>query len=580
MRRERNTWVGAPIVIAPCAVSLVGELGLPEEEVSVLAALSSHAAAQYCPDVVPPSPLVAAVVERACAHLGEVAAALPAGSILLVPPEAEQDGEATLLESTPAIAVAATAAYFETAGQSISLAKDEILQVASAAHRDIHAGIRAEAELAAAVHGGLIVVVSQPGAAPRIVRSAPPAGLHLVVFRTGYSPFPAGWLASVRQFALRDPIAHARITDDLREHARRFATALSEGDATAAIASAGRYGQCTLQLARAASVPLRSEAFVQAMALAKEIGGIAKTTNAERGDLGIAMFATPEAASLFFRACQPPLVPLRVELDRSGVRCLVVAQTGDSAAVHTPAPETGIASISAEAVVRSFVEDRTTEKTLGQPGPEILPTSPLVVPESRAPAPGSEPIIIEEAPAPQSEPVVMVEALVPASAPLLVVEVLAPGTELVVVESAPQYRPTRRPSHHRRWIAPAVGGVLVVGTLFAAWLNQTRDNQKAPPVTIQQRAAPTILELNPSADSEIVPPAGGTAAAPVAPPDDPALPPSTGRRARGSPASASSDNPPSAAQARPSERPRAHTGRGDSAKPALLRAGRLSADEF
>src|SRR5512141_1145003 len=130
MRRERNTWVGAPTVIAPTAVFLVGELGLPEEEVAVLAALSSYATAQYCPDVEPPSPLLAAVIERACAHLGEVAAALPAGSVLLVPAEPERDGEQAAVETTAAIAVAATAAYFETAGRPVSRAKEEILRVA------------------------------------------------------------------------------------------------------------------------------------------------------------------------------------------------------------------------------------------------------------------------------------------------------------------------------------------------------------------------------------------------------------------------------------------------------------------
>jgi hypothetical protein len=558
----------------------VGEFGLPEEEVAVFAALSSHASAQYFPDVVPPSPLVAAVVEHACDHLGEVAAALPPGSVLLVPPQAQYDGEEPLFESTPAIAVATTAAYFETAGQSISSAKDEILLVASAAHRATHDGISAEGELAAAVHGGLIKVVSQPGAAPRIERLAPPAGLHLVVFKTGDSLLPVGWLAGVRQFAERDPIAHARIIDDLLEHAGRFATALSEGNATAAIASSGRYGQGILQLAAAASVPLQSVAFVQAMELAKEIGGIAKTASADRGDLGVALFATPEAASLFARACQPPLVPLRVELDSSGVRCLVLPQAGESAAVYTPAPETGASSISAEAVVRSLVEDKTTEKTLGQQDSAVLPTSHRVVPETQASALASEPIIIEEAPTPASGSAVIVEAFALASEPVPLVEALAPATEPAAEESAMQNGPAVRPPRRRRWIAPAVGGVLIVGTLFAVWLTKTLDNHKAPPDTNQPRVAPTLPESPPSTENEVVPTSGGMVAPPVAPPDDPASPPSAAQRSRGSTTSTSSGKPLPAAQATPSGRPRARAGRGDPANPPLLRAGKLSTDDF
>ena len=115
MRRQRTTLVGTPTVIAPEAIFLVGELGLPEEEVAVLAALSSHATAQYCPDVVAPSPLVAAVVELAKNHLGEAAAALPPGSVLLSP---AKPGDGFAFDTTPAIAVATAAAVFEAAGQS------------------------------------------------------------------------------------------------------------------------------------------------------------------------------------------------------------------------------------------------------------------------------------------------------------------------------------------------------------------------------------------------------------------------------------------------------------------------------
>jgi Mevalonate kinase len=364
MRRQRNTLVGTPTITAPEAIFLVGEFGLPEENVAVLAALSSHATAQYCPDVVPSSPLVAAVVKRAKTHLGETASALPDGSVLLSPARAWDDEDGITFGTTPAIAVATAAAVFEAAGQSIGQRKDAILVVAEAAHRAIHRGIGAEGELAAALHGGLIEVVYQRAAAPRIEALAPPAGLNLVVFRTGTPVFPAGWLSKVEQFAESQPIAYAQIVDEMVARAGRFAAELSEGNVTAAIASAGRYGHCTTLLAAAVSALPQSEPLVQAMELAKAIGGIAKTTSAGHSDLGIAMFATPEAANLFARACRPPLVPLSLGLDRSGARRLDRAQTGESAVVHTPVPEIGPSSISAEAIVRSLIEDISTERTL------------------------------------------------------------------------------------------------------------------------------------------------------------------------------------------------------------------------
>jgi mevalonate kinase len=439
MKRERTTLVGTPTVIAPGAIFLVGELRLPEEEVAVLAALSSYATAQFFPDVSPFSPLVAAVVEHAKLHLGEAAAALPAGSVLLRPAKASASGEGITLDTGPAIAVATAAAIFETAGQSISERRDEILVVAEAGHRPLHDGIGAEGELAAALYGGLIKVVTQAGAAPRVEALATPAGLHLVVFQTGHDLFPVGWLSSIHQFAACDRIAYARITNELLEQASRFATELSHGNTTAAIAAAGRYGQCIVQLAAAASAPLQSGSFMHAMDLAKEIGGIAKTTSPSRGGMGVAMFATPEGASLFVRACQPSLIPLSFELERSGVRCLAPL------AVHTPTPATDLSSISSDATVRARIDDRTTEKDLPA-APPATPSTPLPV-VTPAESPGAEPVPEEAARQPE--------------------------------------RAVRRKRHR---LGPAIGVILIAAVLVAGWLTRSLGHHSAPPVTTQDNA--------------------------------------------------------------------------------------------
>jgi mevalonate kinase len=542
MRRERNTLVGTPTVIAPGAIFLVGEFGLPEEEVAVLAAVSRHATAQYFPDVESPSPLVAAVVERAKAHLGETAAALPTGSVLLSPFEAGEDEDGIIFETTPAIAVAVAAAVFETAGQSISERKDEILVVAEAAHRAIHDGVGAEGEMAAALHGGLIKVVFQHAAAPRIEALAAPVGLHLVVFQTGQPLLPAGWLSSVQQFAGRERIAYAQIIDELIEQASRFATELSEGNATAAIASAERYGRCITQLAAAASAPLQSRPFLQAMELAKEIGGIAKTTSAGRGDLGIAMFATPEAANLFARACRPPLVALGVDLDRSGVRRLAPSQTGESAVVHTPAPETGASSISAEAIVRSSVDDRTTERTLSEADCEPLPTPQPGVTPGEAP---------EEPRAPKERP----------------------ALEEAALEDVLPVRQHRS----RAKVGLAVGGVLVVAALVTVWL--INPFAHAPRVA---RPALHVPSLPPPGSREAPPPVG----AQVVPIPDEAAAPSVAPSSDSQPPLATPDTAAHPSHAprsgRPSgrRRPGAPAAFSEPSKPSTPRAGKLSPDDF
>jgi hypothetical protein len=269
---------------------------------------------------------------------------------------------------------------------------------------------------------------------------ATPAGLHLVVFQTGHDLFPVGWLSSIRQFAASDRIAYARITNELLEQASRFATELSHGNTTAAIAAAGRYGQCIVQLAAAASAPLQSGSFMRAMDLAKEIGGIAKTTSPSRGGMGVAMFATPEGASLFVRACQPSLIPLSFELERSGVRCLAPL------AVHTPTPATDLSSISSDATVRARIDDRTTEKDLPA-APPATPSTPLPV-VTPAESPGAEPVPEEAARQPE--------------------------------------RAVRRKRHR---LGPAIGVILIAAVLVAGWLTKSLGHHRAPPAATPDHAA-------------------------------------------------------------------------------------------
>jgi mevalonate kinase len=525
MKRERTTLVGTPTVIAPGAIFLVGEFRLPEEEVAVLAALSSYATAQFFPGALPSSSLVAAVVERAKFHLGEAAAALPAGSVRLSPAKVSADGEEITFDAGPAIAVATAAAIFETAGQSISERRDEILVVAEGGHRAIHDRLDVDGELAAALYGGLIKVVTQAAAAPRVEALATPSGLHLVVFQTGHALFPVGWLSNIREFAKRDRVAYARIINELLEQASRFAAALAEGNATAAIASAGRYGHCIIQLAATASAPLQSGLFLRTMELAKEIGGIAKTTGPNRGGIGVAMFATPEAASLFARACQPSLIPFSVDLDRAGVRCLAPVP------VHTPVPTTDLPSISSQAIVRDPLQDRTTEKTLPALAPRKSPTPWPVV----TPAEGSE-------------------------------------TEPVLEQAALQ--PERAARRNHTWRGPVIGAVLVAAALFAGWLTRSLGHHSARPAATHDRAAalqvPSVPAPEPTAPAEVT-----LVPAPTEPAES-AVPPASRPQPPATKAHAAIRHP----RARKAARPTAPAAPREPSTGSSPRAGKLSNDDF
>jgi phosphomevalonate kinase len=108
--------------------------------------------------------------------------------------------------------------------------------------------------------------------------------------------------------------------DAMRATADRFVSELAAGRATGAVAAAGRYGRHMGELGKAAGVSIVTEAFAEAGALARELGGEVKPSGAGGGDVGLAFFATPEAASLFARACRPRYQVLDLQLSPGGVR--------------------------------------------------------------------------------------------------------------------------------------------------------------------------------------------------------------------------------------------------------------------
>jgi phosphomevalonate kinase len=320
MGGERSTLVGTPVVIAPGKIFLVGEYAVLEEGPAVLAAVTRHAVAQFVPGMDPMSQVVTEAVKRARVEIGEAASALPPGSVLVNTDDFQQGDQKIGLGSSSATAVAAVGALFESAGVAIEKNRAQVFAVAHAAHRAAQGGMGSGADVAAAVHGGLIKVERQSAGAPLVEALTPPAGLHLVVFWTGQAVSTANMIEGVKKFGRTDARAYRQIIDNLREIAEKFVAELRAGSATGAVVAAGRYGRRLAVLGAAASVPIVTEAFTGASELAKELGGIAKPSGAGGGDIGIAMFATPEAARLFARALPRPLVPLDVDLDRLGAR--------------------------------------------------------------------------------------------------------------------------------------------------------------------------------------------------------------------------------------------------------------------
>jgi len=316
---SRTTLVGTPVIAAPGKIFLVGEYAVLEGGVAVLAAVSRYAVAQYVPGTAPQSQVVDEAVKRSLAAIGEASGALPAGSVL-VDTDSFCHGKFKIgFGSSAATAVATVGSIFETAGLAIEGMQHEVFTIADAAHRASQNGVGSGADVAAAVYGGFIKFSRPATGAPVIEPVTVPAGLHLVVFWTAEPADTRTLVEAVHAYAKMAPSAYRMLIGALRTTAERFVKELEDGRATGAVVAAGRYGRQLAELGKAAGVNIVTETFERAAALARELGGDAKPSGAGGGDVGVALFATPEAAALFARACQPELSVLDVSLARAGV---------------------------------------------------------------------------------------------------------------------------------------------------------------------------------------------------------------------------------------------------------------------
>ncbi len=344
MSDTHNTPVGTPVVLAPGKIFLVGEYAALDDGCAVVAAITRYAKAQFIPRMDTMPPMVLEIVNRTKAELGEIAAALPPGAVSVDANDFQLGCAAGGLGSSAAIAVASVGAVYEALGLTIEEREPEIFALADAGRRAAQGDVGSGADTAAATYGGLIEITRHKDTLPHIERLSPPAGLHLVPFSAGRSLSTRQMLAGLQVYAQREPGAfgHAMVT--LREIAYRFVAELTAGHATGAVAAAGKYGDELAKLAASASVPILTDAYVQASNLAREFGGIAKPTGAGGGEIGVGLFATPEAARWFRKACTNPLTSLDGDLERFGVRCRSPDETDHEATNQdmpkvTPSPE-------------------------------------------------------------------------------------------------------------------------------------------------------------------------------------------------------------------------------------------------
>lgn len=266
---------------------------------------------------------------------------------IVVDSSAFYDGTTKLgLGSSAAVTVAATALALSAGHERVPVVdKAKVLEIASAAHAAAQGprGARGSgADIAAAVHGGVIAFqratpdriawpsdAAQEGktiecATGTAERLAWPSGVAWIPFFTGASADTGSLVAAVTaaRAANRAAVDAALAAIDKASRAACQACAMRAHEiaSSALVAALVLAGRATDALAAATGVPLVPPCVIAARAALAPLGGTAKTTGAGGGDIGIAVIPgtehETEARRLLIEAgCQP----LVIGVDQTGV---------------------------------------------------------------------------------------------------------------------------------------------------------------------------------------------------------------------------------------------------------------------
>src|SRR5450432_388178 len=317
---ERNTLRGSPVVVAPGKIFLIGEYAVLDGAPAVVAAVSRVAGGQFVPAFEPESPFVAEAVQAALSGIGDHAAALPPGSVMIDSRAFSLNGKKLGLGSSAAVTTAAVAAVLELAGLPVAQHRDLCFSLAERAHRAAQGGAGSGADVAASVHGGLIQYRRPAGGYPVVEKMRLPPSLRLVVFAEGTPAATPDMVRAVKELAERDPEGYASIMRPMREQAELFVEELAAGNSTGMLEAARAYGLGMMNLGVKAGSPIVTARFELASELALNLGGVAKPSGAGGGDVGIGLFDDATAARTFSsRLIQLGLAVLDVALDTTGV---------------------------------------------------------------------------------------------------------------------------------------------------------------------------------------------------------------------------------------------------------------------
>ncbi len=221
------------------------------------------------------------------------------------------DGRKLGLGRSAATLAAAASAFLALAGRD-----GAVLEVALAANALFQDGRGSGADVAAAVHGGLVEATPRAGGVAVVPRRLP-AGLRLLAGWTGEAAPTAPLLARFERAAARRPA----VLDALGAAAHAAAAAVAAGDAGELLAAVDRSADLLVRLGEALDLPIVTPALARLVATARRAGAAAKPSGAGAGDCGIALATSAAQAAAVEEGWRAAgIVPLGLTIDEAGAR--------------------------------------------------------------------------------------------------------------------------------------------------------------------------------------------------------------------------------------------------------------------
>jgi len=305
---------------APGKLMLAGEYAVLDGSPALVIAVDRRVRARRHNGPRGSSPYLVGVADELAQRFGRDSNAARAALEIVVDSTALFEGDTKLgLGSSAAVTVAATALAL-AAGREIVPVIDRVLvsEVAFAVHAKVQGG-GSGADIAAAVHGGVIQYSHK-----QLERLSWPNGLTIVPFFTGASADTPTLVARVTAAREANKVAvNAALTsiaEIARAACRACATRAPEVAATALLSALSLAGRATDQLAATTGVPLVPPSVLAVRAAAASVGGTAKTTGAGGGDIALAVIPATEDAAIVRRSIiEQGCTPLALALDNTGV---------------------------------------------------------------------------------------------------------------------------------------------------------------------------------------------------------------------------------------------------------------------